>query len=236
MALSQRIRSESQHRKGNPAKRKQGNALLRRTHNTDGDDDDGDDDDDGRMECKRVASQMVPGAGLPARGGRAVFHASTSKRDVSACAKRKVITNDKAWEKGLGSVGIFLEDDEKKSFSLVGRLADRKVLSSVEKSGLLSAAEKAGLTLTKVENLKLLSTAEKLGVLALVEDAFAKDGATISSYSIPFLLGAIASLILIPTDNAAVATIHWAAVAACFAGFTTLFVGGFVIKGLQEDD
>ena len=67
---------------------------------------------------------------------------SRGPRDVSVLAKRKVVTQDTEWSKGLGSVGIFLEDGEKKSFSLVGRLADRKVLSGVEQSGLLSAAEK----------------------------------------------------------------------------------------------
>mmetsp|Transcript_6270 Transcript_6270/g.11490 ORF Transcript_6270/g.11490 Transcript_6270/m.11490 type:complete len:192 (-) Transcript_6270:102-677(-) len=157
-------------------------------------------------------------------------------RDVSVLAKRKVVTQDTEWSKGLGSVGIFLEDGEKKSFSLVGRLADRKVLSGVEQSGLLSAAEKAGLTLSKVEDLKLLSTAEKLGVLSFLESAFAVDGATITSYSIPFFLGALGSLVLIPTDTVEFQVLHWGSVGVCLAAFTTLFVGGFVIKSLQEDD
>ncbi|QDZ23619.1 DUF1118 domain-containing protein [Chloropicon primus] len=157
-------------------------------------------------------------------------------RNVVAQVGRKVVTQDKDWQKGLGSVGIFLEDKEKKSYNLVERLADRKVLSSVEKSGLLSAAEKAGLSLSKVENLKLLSTAEKLGVLALIENAFAKDGATITSYSILPFVAALGALTLIPDDNVALSVIHYGSTLALFTVFGVLFAGGFVIKSLQEDD
>ena len=56
-------------------------------------------------------------------------------------------------------------------------------------------------SVAQVESLKLLSTAEKLGVLALLESVFATDGATISSYSIPFFLAGLATLVLIPNDN-----------------------------------
>jgi hypothetical protein len=40
-------------------------------------------------------------------------------------------------------------------------MEEKKLLSFIEKNGLLSAAEKAGVTLSKVEELKLLSTAER---------------------------------------------------------------------------
>ena len=100
----------------------------------------------------------------------------------------------------------------------------------------LAEVEKAGLTLSKVESLKLLSTAEKLGVLSLLESAFAKDGATITSYSIPFFLGALGALVLIPNDNAALTFVHYGTTGVFLVLFTTLFAGGFVIKGLQEDD
>lgn len=177
-----------------------------------------------------TARTMRPSRLLPART------ASSTTRVVTCMVGRKVITNDKDWAKGLGSVGIFLEEKETKSYNLIERLAKRKVLSSVEQSGLLSAAEKAGLTLSKVESLKLLSTAEKLGVLSLLESAFAKDGATITSYSIPFFLGALGALVLIPNDNAALTFVHYGTTGVFLVLFTTLFAGGFVIKGLQEDD
>merc|ERR1711990_1416996 len=180
-----------------------------------------------RSRSREMAATKAAAAGMTAR---------STTRVVTCMVGRKVITNDKDWDKGLGSVGIFLEDKETKSYNLIERLAKRKVLSSVEQSGLLSAAEKAGLTLSKVENLKLLSTAEKFGVLALLENAFAKDGATISSYSIPFFLGGLASLVLIPNDNPALVVAHYGTTTVMFGLFAALFAGGFVIKTLQEDD
>ena len=94
-------------------------------------------------------------------------------------------------------------------------MEEKKLLSFVEKAGLLSQAEKAGITLKKVEELKLLSTAEKcvapqrslshqhsrahalrcfprsLGLLSLAESAASTDGALISSLSLPFVVIAI---------------------------------------------
>lgn len=92
------------------------------------------------------------------------------------------------------------------------------------------------MTLSKIEKLGLLSTAENLGALSLLESAFEKDGATIASYSIPFFLLALATLVLIPDDNALELVGQYGLAGVFFAIFTTLFVGGFVIKSLQEDD
>lgn len=52
------------------------------------------------------------------------------------------------------------------------RMEEKKLLSFVEKAGLLSKAEAAGVTLSKVEELKLLSTAEKCARLALASRIF----------------------------------------------------------------
>jgi hypothetical protein len=46
---------------------------------------------------------------------------------------------------------------------------------------LRSAAEKAGLSLSKIEKLGLLSTAERLGLLTLAEDLLTTDPGKISS-------------------------------------------------------
>ena len=158
------------------------------------------------------------------------------RRSVVARVGRKVNTVDSGWKKGFFGTGILLEDQETKSFTLFQRLQDKKVLSTVEKSGLLGKAEKAGLTLSKIESLGLLSTAEKLGVLALVESAFLTDGATITSYSIPFLLGALGIFTLAPQDNSVEVALTYGGTALCITACTTLFVAGFVIKSLQEDD
>merc|ERR1712032_127621 len=166
----------------------------------------------------RSAAQVPTTA--PKRGG-------SVSRSVTCMVGRKVNTVDKEWTKGLGSVGYFVEDKETKSFSLLGRLSDRKVLSSVEK---------AGLTLSKVESLKLLSTAEKFGILGLLESTFEKDGATITSYSIPFFLLALLSLVVIPNDSTALTVVHYGLTGTFAAIFAATFVSGFVIKSLQEDD
>merc|ERR1712176_1676138 len=180
--------------------------------------------------CRSAAQLSRPTTAPKMRG------VSCSSRSVTYMVGRKVNTVDKEWTKGLGSVGYFVEDKEKKSFSLLGRLSDRKVLSSVEKSGLLSTAEKAGLTLSKVESLKLLSTAEKLGILGFLESTFEKDGATITSYSIPFFLLALLSLVVIPNDNIPLTVAHYGLTGAFAVAFTFFFASGFVIKSLQEDD
>lgn len=65
-------------------------------------------------------------------------------------------------------------------------MEEKKLLSFIESTGLLSAAEKAGVTLSKVEELRLLSTAERLGLLSLLESAATTDGAIISSLGLPF--------------------------------------------------
>merc|ERR1712118_282950 len=98
------------------------------------------------------------------------------RRNIVVQVGRKVNTVDSQWKKEYFGSGIFVEDKETRSSNLFQRLQDRKVLSSIEKAGLLKTAEKAGLTLSKVESLGLLSTAEKLGVLSLLENAFAIDG------------------------------------------------------------
>ena len=43
------------------------------------------------------------------------------------------------------------------------------------------------------------------------------------------------SQVFIPTDNPATAFLHWVAVLASLAGFTTFFVGGFVVAAIQEE-
>ena len=53
------------------------------------------------------------------------------------------------------------------------RMEEKKLLSFVEKAGLLSAAEKAGVSLRKVEELKLLSTAERCVTPSRVTHPFA---------------------------------------------------------------
>jgi hypothetical protein len=142
-------------------------------------------------------------------------------------------------------------------------MEEKKLLSFVEKAGLLSAAEKAGVTLKKVEELKLLSTAERcahthtramhllsffsrsrlalppslsssLGLLSLAESAASTDGALISSLSIPFFVIAIAALVLIPDQNIALVVVQDLLAASLLAGSATLFIAGYLVNALNE--
>jgi hypothetical protein len=141
-------------------------------------------------------------------------------------------------------------------------MEEKKLLSFVEKAGLLSQAEKAGVTLSKVEELKLLSTAERcarcrvlassshtraahmrwlthpprrsLGLLSLAESAASTDGALISSLSIPFLLVAVAAVVLIPDQNIALVVVQDLLAASMLAGAGALFVTGLLVNALNE--
>ncbi len=59
--------------------------------------------------------------------------------------------------------------------------------------------------------------------------------AQITSASIPFLLGAIAALVIIPQDNLIETALAYTLAVAFGGAATTLFVGGFVLKGLQDE-
>lgn len=161
--------------------------------------------------------------------------AGQANRGATVMAVKKVNSLDTEWKKGFWGTGIFLEDNEKPAVNIFKKVEQKKVLSSVEKLGLLSAAEKAGFSLSKIEKLGLLSTAERLGLLSLLDELLVTDPGKITSASIPFFLGAIFSLVLIPQDNAVEVALAYT-LALLFGGAaTTLFVGGFVLKGLQDE-
>jgi amino acid transporter len=108
-------------------------------------------------------------------------------------------------------------------------------LSAVESAGILSKLEKAGFTLTKIEQAGLLSTAENLGLLAAAEDLLTANPATIASGSLPFIVAAVLSLSLIPHDNGITTFISYS-LGATFAGVATAaVVAGFVVAALQEE-
>ena len=78
---------------------------------------------------------------------------------------------DENWSKQWFGAGIFAEGSEEVPVDVFRKLERRKVLSTVEKAGLLSRAEQLGVTLSSLERLGLLSKAEDLGLLNLVEAA-----------------------------------------------------------------
>lgn len=143
---------------------------------------------------------------------------------------------DDNWSKQWFGAGIFAEASEEVSVDVFKKLERRKVLSTVEKAGLLSKAEELGVTLSSLEQLGLLSKAEDLGLLSLVETAAGTSPSVLASISLPLLVAAVVAVVVVPDDSVALVALQ-AVVAAVFAaGAAGLFVGSVVLAGLQESD
>ncbi|KAF8670962.1 hypothetical protein HU200_050232 [Digitaria exilis] len=143
---------------------------------------------------------------------------------------------DDNWSKQWFGAGIFAEGSEEVSVDVLKKLERRKVLSTVEKAGLLSKAEELGLTLSSLERLGLLSKAEDLGLLSLVETAAGASPSALASSSLPLLAAAVAAVVLVPDDSAALVAAQAVVAAVLAAGAAGLFVGSVVLAGLQESD
>jgi len=164
---------------------------------------------------------------------------STSRRrfKVTAMApKKKVNRYDENWSKQWFGAGIFAEGSEEVPVDVFRKLERRKVLSTVEKAGLLSRAEQLGVTLSSLERLGLLSKAEDLGLLSLVEAAAGASPSALASVSLPLLVAAVAVLVVVPDDSAALVAAQAVVAAVLAAGAAGLFVGSVVLAGLQESD
>jgi Protein of unknown function (DUF1118) len=98
-----------------------------------------------------------------------------------------------------------------------------------------SKAEKAGLTLTKIEQAGLLTTAENLGLLSLAEDVLVMEPAKITSIALPFVVIAIASLSIIPHDTLVQNIVSYTVAGVSVGAATAAFVGGLLVGSLQEE-
>jgi hypothetical protein len=143
---------------------------------------------------------------------------------------------DENWSKQWFGAGIFAEGSEEVSVDVFKKLERRKVLSTVEKAGLLSKAEELGLTLSSLEKLGLLSKAEDLGLLSLVETAAGTSPSVLASISLPLLVAAVAAVVVVPDDSVALVALQAVVAAVLAAGAAGLFVGSVVLAGLQESD
>ncbi|KAJ6803107.1 uncharacterized protein M6B38_109025 [Iris pallida] len=150
--------------------------------------------------------------------------------------KKKVNKYDPNWKKQWFGAGIFLESSEDVNVDVMRKLETKKVLSGVEKSGLLSKAERLGVTLSSVERLGLLSKAEELGLLSLLDSVAGFSPSVLASFSLPLLLAALAAVVLIPDDTPALVAAQAVLAAALGAGGAGLFVASLVLGGLQESD
>ncbi|KAI4326648.1 hypothetical protein MLD38_031938 [Melastoma candidum] len=167
-------------------------------------------------------------------------HASaTRRRPLTVFAmspKQKVNKYDDNWKKEWFGAGIFYEGSEEVEVDVFKKLEKRKVLSNVEKAGLLSKAEGLGFTLSSIEKLGLLSKAEELGLLSLLENAATVSPSILASAALPVAVAAIVTVAVIPDDSAALVAVQAVVAGALLVSAAGLFVGSVVIGGLQEAD
>ncbi|KAK6920816.1 Protein of unknown function DUF1118 [Dillenia turbinata] len=148
----------------------------------------------------------------------------------------KVNKFDKSWEKKWYGAGIFYESSEEVEFDVFKKLEKKKVLSNVEKAGLLTKAEELGVTLSSIEKLGVFSKAEELGLLSLVEKLVGVSPSVLASAALPILVAAVAAIVVIPDDSVGLVVVQAVVAGALGFGAAGLFVGSVVLGGLQEAD
>ncbi|OMP09204.1 hypothetical protein COLO4_05705 [Corchorus olitorius] len=152
---------------------------------------------------------------------------------VSMAPKKKY---DAEWEKQWFGAGIFYEGSEEVEVDVFKKLEKKKVLSNVEKAGLLSKAEELGFTLSSIEKLGVFSKAEDLGLLSLLEKAASFSPSTLASAALPAFVAAVLTVVIIPDDSAGLVAVQAVLGGALAVGAAGLFVGSVVLGGLQEAD
>lgn len=143
---------------------------------------------------------------------------------------------DDNWKKQWFGAGIFYEGGEEVEVDVFKKLEKRKVLSNVEKAGLLSKAEGLGVTLSSIEKLGVFSKAEELGLLSLLEKVASLEPSVLASAALPILLAALAAVVLIPDDSTGLVVVQTFVAGSLTIGAAGLFVGSVVLGGLQEAD
>ncbi|PIM98604.1 hypothetical protein CDL12_28911 [Handroanthus impetiginosus] len=167
---------------------------------------------------------------------RRLFPSAYAPRFVAMAPRKKVDKYDTNWKKEWFGAGIFYESSEELEVDVFKKLEKRKVLSTVEKAGLLSKAEELGVTLSSIEKLGLLSKAEELGLLSLLEAAAGYSPAALASAALPVLLAAVVVVVVIPDDSVALVAAQAVIGGLLAVGGVGLFVGSLVLEGLQEAD
>ncbi|XP_059641409.1 uncharacterized protein LOC132283479 [Cornus florida] len=167
---------------------------------------------------------------------RRFFPAKNASRFLAMAPKKKVNKLDDNWNKQWFGAGIFYEGSEDVEVDVFKKLEKRKVLSNVEKAGLLSKAEQLGFTLSSIEKLGVFSKAEELGLLSLLEKAASFSPSALASASLPILVAAILTIVLIPDDSTSLVVVQAVIAAALGVGAVGLLVGSVVLDGLQEAD
>ncbi|KAI0496355.1 hypothetical protein KFK09_022671 [Dendrobium nobile] len=181
-------------------------------------------------------SSVTTAAFSPPSSHRLSMSHTKSVEILAMATKKKVNRYDGNWKKEWYGAGIFSEGSEELSVDVVKKLEERKVLSGVEKAGLLSKAEQLGFTLSSIEKLGFFSKAEELGLLSFLEKAAGSSPSTLASFSLPLLIAAVAAIVLIPDDSAVLVAVQAVVAALLGVGAAGLFVGSVVLGGLQESE
>ncbi|KAL0910119.1 hypothetical protein M5K25_021059 [Dendrobium thyrsiflorum] len=181
-------------------------------------------------------SSVTTAAFSPLSSHRLFMSHTKSVKILAMATKKKVNRYDGNWKKQWYGAGIFSEGSEEVSVDVVKKLEERKVLSGVEKAGLLSKAEQLGFTLSSIEKLGFFSKAEELGLLSFLEKAAGSSPSTLASFSLPLLIAAVAAIVLIPDDSAVLVAVQAVVAALLGVGAAGLFVGSVVLGGLQESE
>ncbi|KAK9995987.1 hypothetical protein SO802_020673 [Lithocarpus litseifolius] len=165
-----------------------------------------------------------------------VVPARKSLTVVAMAPKKKVNKYDDNWKKEWFGQGIFYEGSEEVEVDVFKKLEKRKVLSNVEKAGLLSKAEELGFTLSSIEKLGVFSKAEELGLLSLLEKVASFSPSALASAALPIFVAAVAAIVLIPDDSVGLVVVQAVLAGALGVGATGLIVGSVVLDSLQEAD
>ncbi|XP_078428124.1 transmembrane protein, putative (DUF1118) [Wolffia australiana] len=172
----------------------------------------------------------------PSSSSARAFPARRALKVFAMAPKKKVNRLDDGWKKQWYGQGLFTEGSEEVSVDVFKKLEKRKVLSNVEKAGLLSKAEELGFTLSSIEKLGVFSKAEELGLLSLLETAASFSPAALASVALPLLVAALGVVVLVPDDSAALVAVQSVLAAALATGAAAAFVASVLLSGLQESD
>ncbi|KAL1553509.1 hypothetical protein AAHA92_14174 [Salvia divinorum] len=184
-----------------------------------------------------AAATKAVGNGLfPSNSRPRLFPSNYAPRFLAMAPQKKVNKYDSKWKKEWFGAGLFYEGREEVEVDVFKKLEKRKVLSSVEKAGLLSKAEEFGVTLSSIEKLGLLSKAEDLGLLSLLEKAADTSPAALASAALPLLVAAVLVVVVIPDDSTALVAAQVLIGGVLAVGGVGLFVGSLLVEGLQEAD
>ncbi|XP_047939832.1 uncharacterized protein LOC125187314 [Salvia hispanica] len=184
-----------------------------------------------------AAATKVAGNGLfPSNSRPRLFPSNYAPRFLAMAPQKKVNKYDSNWKKEWFGAGLFYEGREEVEVDVFKKLEKRKVLSNVEKAGLLSKAEEFGVTLSSIEKLGLLSKAEDLGLLSLLEKAVDTSPAALASAALPLLVAAVLVVVVIPDDSTALVAVQALIGGLLAVGGVGLFVGSLLVEGLQEAD